>query len=120
MTNPDQFDSQAFLRHQQEEIAARQATRENNIAARKALINRSNAEKSTGPRTLEGKAISSRNRLSHGLCSESILIPGESPNEFEQLQAEITAAYAPANQQERMLSDQLVVAQWRLNRVMVS
>ncbi len=37
-------------------------------AAKQREINRQNARKSTGPRTEAGKAISSKNRLAHGLC----------------------------------------------------
>ena len=81
-----------------------------------AMANRRNAMKSTGPRTPEGKANSSQNRLAHGLCSSSLLIRGEAQAEFNALQAEIVAAYRPATSEEQMLTDQLAEAQWRLNR----
>jgi hypothetical protein len=41
--------------------------------------NRANAQKSTGPRTAEGKAASRLNALKHGLDAESLIIPGEDP-----------------------------------------
>jgi len=44
--------------------------------------NRENAKRSTGPRTAEGKAASSRNGLSHGLCAEKLMLSGEDPEEF--------------------------------------
>ena len=44
--------------------------------------NRANAQKSTGPRTEEGKAASSRNRLSHGFAASATIMPGENPEEF--------------------------------------
>ena len=76
----------------------------------------SNPNGSTGPRTKEGKARSSKNRLAHGLCSAALLLDSELPTEFEELKASLIAAYAPANPAETLLTDQLVEAQWRLLR----
>ena len=39
--------------------------------------NRRNAQKSTGPRSPEGKAATSRNALKHGLCAEKHLLVDE-------------------------------------------
>ncbi len=44
-------------------------------------VNRRNAEKSTGPRTAEGKA-KTRLNLKHGLTAETILLPFESQHDF--------------------------------------
>jgi len=44
--------------------------------------NRRNATKSTGPRTLEGKAIVAQNAIKHGLLARQDLITGEDPQEF--------------------------------------
>ena len=43
------------------------------------IVHRANAQKSTGPRTLEGKAASRANAMIHGFCAEVIDIPGEDP-----------------------------------------
>ena len=95
------------------EMAAEAAKRH---AVAQTMANRRNAMKSTGPRTSEGKAASSQNRLAHGLCSSSLLIRGESQCEFDALHTEIVDAYRPATPEEQMLTDQLAEAQWRLNR----
>ena len=38
------------------------------------LANRENAKKSTGPRTIEGKAIARRNALRHGMAGEGVVL----------------------------------------------
>ena len=45
--------------------------------------NRRNAEKSTGPRTEEGKANSRRNALKHGMTGDGIVVPVEDMVEVE-------------------------------------
>ena len=76
----------------------------------------SSPQGSTGPRSKEGKARSSKNRLAHGLCSTALLLDSESPDEFAEVKAKIFTAYAPANPEEELLAEQLVEAQWRLLR----
>ena len=77
---------------------------------------RRNAQRSTGPKTEAGKAASSQNRLAHGLCSEELLIAGETAADFEALLGSFRKAYNPLNDEEAMLTDQLVQALWRFNR----
>jgi hypothetical protein len=55
--------------------------------------NRRNAQKSTGPRTVEGKIASRANALTHGLCSVTI-VP-ESPELVQQRSDEIFDAFKP-------------------------
>ncbi len=45
--------------------------------ARQIAANCRNAQKSTGPKTPNGKAITKMNALRHGLTAQEILIPGE-------------------------------------------
>ena len=47
------------------------------VSERKKAANRANAQKSTGPKTAEGKARSRLNAVTHGLCAVVIEIPGE-------------------------------------------
>ena len=111
------FDREAFLNKcvadRADQFAAEAAE---DAAFAKMMANRRNAAKSTGPRTPEGKAASSQNRLAHGLCSAALILRGESAEEFDLLRNEYLAAYRPATPEEKILTDQLVEAQWRLNR----
>src|SRR5438270_10788220 len=47
--------------------------------AQRARINQQNAARSTGPRSVAGKSISSMNALKHGLRADSPALPGENP-----------------------------------------
>ena len=47
--------------------------------------NRRNSQKSTGPKTPEGKSAVSMNALRHGLRARTVVLPGEDPTEFHQL-----------------------------------
>jgi hypothetical protein len=79
--------------------------------------NRANAQFSTGPRTEAGKAISSRNALTHGLTSKSSLLPGEDPAEFELFSESMLRDLDPFNTVEAALATELIDLQWRLQRV---
>ena len=50
------------------------------------LANRQNSNLSSGPKTREGKEASSRNATRHGLTGKQIVIAGEDPAEYENLQ----------------------------------
>src|SRR5690348_5251733 len=50
--------------------------------------NRLNAQKSTGPRSVDGKLASSMNALKHGIDAASVLIPGEDPALYERIAAD--------------------------------
>ena len=78
--------------------------------------NRLNSQKSTGPRTAEGKRASSRNALKSGLDAESQFVPGESPQEFAKLQAEYFERFAPATPEQRFQVDNLIRNEWLLRR----
>src|ERR1035437_7669571 len=54
--------------------------------------NRANAQKSTGPRSVEGKSASRFNALKHGIDAASIVIPGEDPADYAALAAESPGA----------------------------
>jgi len=76
-----------------------------------------NAALSTGPRTPEGKAASSRNALKFGLTSKHVILPHEAPAEFDALEATVIEQFQPANDGERLLVDDIVVARWKIRRI---
>jgi hypothetical protein len=78
--------------------------------------NRENAKKSTGPRTAEGKAASSRNGLTHGLCADKHLLPGEDPDDFLFLLYDLLDRFRPEGPGEEKLVLRIAADQWRLDR----
>lgn len=84
---------------------------------RRLEANRRNAQLSTGPRTLEGKARVAQNRTTHALTSRShIILPGEDPAAFDGLLAALMAEHAPATETESHQVELLAHNQWRLRR----
>ena len=71
-----------------------------------------NAQHSTGPRTPEGKAASSRNSLKLGLFAQAELLPGEDPEALARLTRDFEAAYGPKGPIEILLLNNLVRAIW--------
>jgi len=74
--------------------------------------NRANAQKSCGPKTEAGKAISCRNHLSHGFASNTRFIPGEDPTEFCALLDDLKDEHLPATPTEHILVEKMAHNQW--------
>ncbi len=83
----------------------------------RAEINRENAQKSTGPKTEEGKAKSSQNRFKHGVYSKQVVAPGEDPAELDELRAKLRDEHQPSNTTEEILVDELAQHYWRMRRI---
>ena len=93
--------------------------------ARRAEINRQNAQKSTGPKTEAGKATARLNGLKNGTRAVTIdlgagaglsLVTGEDPAAYREMTAEYQRVLGPANRVESNLVQRIVDAQWRLLR----
>ena len=93
-------------------------------SAKQIAANRSNAVKSTGPRTPQGRAVSRMNALKHGILSKQVLVRGlilqESSEELEALHRRFWEELQPAGPLEEMLVDQIVTAHWRLRRALTA
>jgi hypothetical protein len=77
--------------------------------------NRQNAQKSTGPKTAEGKAAVSKNAVKHGLFTDSV-VTGETEAEYAAFQSELLAELAPRGVVEILLAERVVSLWWRLRR----
>jgi hypothetical protein len=80
------------------------------------LANRLNALKSTGPRTVEGKAAISQNAVKHGLFAEHDVISSESEADFDLYRRQILDELSPLSPMESMLAERIVTLSWRLKR----
>jgi hypothetical protein len=81
--------------------------------------NRRNSQKSTGPKTPEGKSAVSMNALRHGLRARTVVLPGEDPTEFHQLCNDLEAEWIPQSRTEQFYVEQMAVSQWKLTRMEV-
>jgi hypothetical protein len=83
--------------------------------------NRANAQKSTGPRTPEGKAIVSQNAVTHGLSARALIPPAlepyESREEYEALLTSVRRQLRPATALEHLLVESIAANNWRLLRL---
>jgi len=80
------------------------------------LANRHNAQKSTGPKTAEGKAASAKNAMKHGLFAQDNVVISENQAQFDALRNEMLAELAPVGAMEGMLAERIVSLTWRLRR----
>ena len=78
--------------------------------------NQLNAEKSTGPKSKEGKAVVSKNAVKHGLLSFDAQLPWESAEDIEALNEGLVCTLKPEGELERVLVDRIVSLLWRLRR----
>ncbi|MBV9937362.1 MAG: hypothetical protein JO150_02565 [Acidobacteriaceae bacterium] len=88
------------------------------ISERRLAANRANAQRSTGPRTEVGKAVSSLNAVKTGLCGRAVLLADE--EEAESYREHVERVYAwwkPANVEEHALVQALADTQWRLESI---
>ena len=80
------------------------------------IANRRNSQKSTGPRSPEGKAVVSKNAVKHGLFASENVIKGENREDFDLFRDEMLGKLAPVGPVESMLAERIVSLSWRLIR----
>lgn len=78
------------------------------ISQAKIDANRKNAHKSTGPRTLSGKAIASMNAVKHGLFARMPVIEGENEAEFQSYTEQWLAELKPSGSMEGFLAERII------------
>jgi hypothetical protein len=90
------------------------------VSERKLAANRENAKKSSGPKTIPGKAHSRANAIRHGLFAtdlfEDLLITREKPEEFQKLCDRLREQYQPVGVAEELEVERIRICWWRLKR----
>jgi hypothetical protein len=83
----------------------------------RSVINRANAQHSTGPRSAIGKQHSSLNAITHGLTSQSPVLPAEDLAAFNSHAQAFFDEYQPKGATEKQLVHDLAATSWRINRI---
>jgi hypothetical protein len=78
--------------------------------------NRRNAQKSTGPKTPQGKRTVAQNAATHGLTAAAPVIAGEDPAAFSRFRQQLLTELRPRGPLETMLADRIIDLSWRLKR----
>jgi len=81
--------------------------------------NRLNAQKSTGPRSAEGKASSRFNAYKHGAYARSRVIPGEDEADLTHISEDYVHDLRPEGVVEFRLVDTLIHSDWEQRRIPV-
>ena len=81
------------------------------------LANRQNAQKSTGPKSTEGKTVVAKNAIKHGLFAIETVIKGENQADFELFREKLLEEFDPQGAVEIMLAERIVSLGWRLKRI---
>ena len=86
------------------------------VSAAKIEANRRNAQKSTGPRTREGKDRSKLNPVKHGMRAETLVLLDEDAQALEDRRLAWRIRLAPGDDVEERLVDDAVVYTWMQDR----
>ena len=79
--------------------------------------NRANAQHSTGPRTEAGKQRSALNATRHGLTGQTIVLPSDDLDAYQERVRKFFADYQPHGESEKQLVQTLADTAWRLSRI---
>ena len=79
--------------------------------------NQRNAQKSTGPRSVEGKSVSRFNALQHGVDAQLPIIPGEDPAEYQALVTEYQNRFQASTPDERYHIQTMIDSDWQKRRL---
>lgn len=85
------------------------------ISEAQLAANRANAQKSTGPRTPEGKDTARLNATRHRITQQVMVMPASEMQPYLDFNKEQHQAWAAANAIERQLVQTIIDTQWRLN-----
>ena len=77
--------------------------------------NRQNAQKSTGPRTPEGKFNASLSAFRDPVTRQVLMLANDDAHHFRQFTAKFVAELAPVGEQELQLARRIADCNWRMN-----
>jgi hypothetical protein len=83
----------------------------------RAGINRANAQKSTGPRSIAGKQRSAMNACKHNLTGQSLILQPDEMEAYNRLTAALLSELNPATELERQATQKIIDTHFRLNRI---
>jgi hypothetical protein len=86
------------------------------ISDKQQAANRQNAQHSTGPKTLAGKAAVRFNALTWTLRARSLILPSDDPADYQQLWDALEAEWQPQTHTELYYLEQMSTSQWLLTR----
>jgi hypothetical protein len=87
------------------------------VSEKKMEANRRNAQKSTGPKSDEGKSRSRLNGLKHGMRASLLILPGENAEDFSERVDDWIDDLKPRNRVEHYLVDRAARVSWQLDRI---
>lgn len=92
------------------------------LSPRRLAARRANAQKSTSPRTPEGKTVVSLNALKHGFFARDVVNPVlDGPAHTEEFNSILDALlddFQPESARERLLVDEVAACCWRIRRLL--
>jgi len=88
------------------------------ISEKRLAANRANAKLSSGPKSAEGKRISSRNGARKSYLSKFILIDGESAARFDALFRDYESEFHPTTPTEHAFVENMVISRWQQTRLL--
>jgi hypothetical protein len=83
------------------------------------LANQANSQNSTGPKSAEGKAISSHNNFRHGLTGPFTVLAWEKLQDFQALEHDLTAEHQPTTATESILVLEMAQSHWLRQRAIL-
>jgi hypothetical protein len=90
------------------------------VSEKKRLANQRNAQKSTGPKTPEGKARSKLNAVTHGVFCQEIILMKEDEPLYKDLRRQFIRDLKPQRMIEMQMVDKIVECTWKQRRLRVS
>ena len=78
--------------------------------------NQRNASRSTGPKSIEGKAKAARNALKHGLAGHGVILPDETIDQIQDRKEQWRGGYRPDGPEQEWLFERICIESVRADR----